>query len=194
MSTYFTKINFLPCLDLQAELDNLIASNRVYWVNNEQICINSTHINSEDFSEGAGSLTYDWSKKTTIIKENGQEEIHVPKRNTVLAEKDFEFLCSAFKDTLFETIYTELQKHFELGRVRLMKSKPKSCLSWHYDFEKRLHYPIKTQEGCFMVIDDEVQHLPQFQWCLTDTTTKHTAVNASKEERIHLVACILGEK
>jgi len=194
MSSYFTKINFLPCLDLQTELDNLIASNRVYWVNNEQICLNSTRINSEDFSEGAGSLTYDWSKKTTIIKENGKEDIYVPKRDTLLAEKDFKFLCSAFKDTLFEIIYMELQEHFELGRVRLMKSKPKSCLSWHYDFEKRLHYPIKTQEGCLMIINDEVKHLPRYEWFLTDTTTKHTAVNASKEERIHLVACVLGEK
>jgi len=194
MSTHFTKIDHLPCLDLEQELDSLLRNDYVYWVNDEQICINTTTEGCNDFSEGAGSLIYDWNKKTTIVNEKGKEEIQVPKRDTALAEKDFEFLCSAFRDTLFETVYLKLKEHYLLGRVRLMKSKPKSCLSWHYDLEKRLHYPIKTQEGCFMVIDDEVQHVPQFQWCLTDTTTKHTAVNASKEERIHLVACILDSK
>jgi hypothetical protein len=194
MSSYFTQVDFLPRLDLQTELDSLISNTDIFWVNNEQICVNTTQKNSNDFKEGTGSLIYDWTKKTMLMNDNGKEEIHVPKRENQLEEKDFKYLCSVFENTLFQTVYTKLQEVFHLGRVRLIKSKPKSCLTWHYDFEKRLHYPIKTQEGCFMVIDDKVVHLPKYQWCLTETTTKHTAVNASKEERIHLVACILGEK
>jgi len=194
MSNNFTNINFLPCLDLQTELEGLLANQDVNWVNNEQICMNTTNNNSNNFSQGTGSLLYEWSKKTITVDSNGNEKIQVPKRDVVLVEKDFKFLCAVFKGTLFETVYNKLQEHFVLGRVRIMKSMPKTCLSWHYDLEKRLHYPLKTQEGCFMVIDDEVMHMPKYQWCLTDTTTKHTAVNASKEERIHLVACILGEK
>jgi len=194
MKSHFTKIDHLPCLDLETELHRLVANHDIYWVNNEQICLNTSRKNSNDFSEGAGSLTYDWTKKITTTNDIGQEEIEVPKRDILLSEKDFQFLCSVFKGTLFETVYTELQKYFVLGRVRIMRSRPRSCLSWHNDFEKRLHYPITTQEGCFMVIDDEVQHLPKYQWCFTDTTIKHTAVNASKQERIHLVACILEQK
>jgi hypothetical protein len=193
MSQYFTKINCLPCLDLKTELDYMLETQKINWINDEQICINCTNIDCDDFSQGAGSLTYDWSKKTTIKNENGKEELYVPKRSNRLKETDFKFLCTVFKNTLFETIYLELQKYYELGRIRIMKSKPKTCLSWHYDLEKRLHYPMETQEGCFMIIDHELKHLPKYQWCLTDTTAMHTAVNSSKEERIHLVACILGE-
>jgi hypothetical protein len=43
-----------------------------------------------------------------------------------------------------------------------------------------------------MVIEDEVKHLEQNKWYFTNTTKEHTAFNASKENRIHLVANILG--
>ena len=68
-----------------------------------------------------------------------------------------------------------------------MKSKIKTCLSWHNDSSPRIHYPIKTQDGCLMVIGDEVKHLEQDKWWWTDTTITHTALNGSREERIHLV-------
>jgi len=42
-----------------------------------------------------------------------------------------------------------------------------------------------------MVIDDEVMHIPQNQWWMTDTTKYHTALNGSDQSRIHLVAAIL---
>ena len=72
-------------------------------------------------------------------------------------------------------------------KFRLMMINPKTCLSWHTDSSPRLHYPIKTQEGCMMIIEDEVFHLNQNTWYMADTTFKHTALNASKEARIHLV-------
>jgi hypothetical protein len=75
-----------------------------------------------------------------------------------------------------------------------MKSKPKTCLSWHVDTTPRIHFPIKTQDGCFMVIDNEVQHLTKNTWWWTNTVAPHTAFNASKEDRIHLVAVVLDDK
>jgi hypothetical protein len=72
-----------------------------------------------------------------------------------------------------------------------MKSLPKTCLSWHVDDTKRIHYPIKTQEGCFMIIEEEIKHLPQHTWWLTNTLVKHTAMNASLEDRVHLVVTLL---
>ena len=42
-----------------------------------------------------------------------------------------------------------------------------------------------------MVIEDEVLHMPADTWWYADTTLKHTAMNASNEYRIHLVAAIL---
>ena len=92
---------------------------------------------------------------------------------------------------MFEDLYNVLRKNYNVGRVRLMKSPPKTCLSWHVDDTKRIHYPIVTQEGCFMLIEDEVKHLTQHTWWLTNTLVKHTALNASLEDRIHLVATLL---
>ena len=74
-----------------------------------------------------------------------------------------------------------------------MQAAPKTCLSWHVDRTTRLHYPIKTQTGCFMVIEDELFHLVENEWCMTNTIARHTAFNASLESRIHLVATIIKE-
>jgi hypothetical protein len=41
-----------------------------------------------------------------------------------------------------------------------------------------------------MVIDNEVKHLGQDKWWMADTSKPHTAFNASRESRIHLVAVI----
>ena len=95
---------------------------------------------------------------------------------------------------MFENVYHELEKVYDIGRVRIMKSKSKTCLTWHKDDTPRVHYPIKTQRGCFMVIEDEIMHLEQNKWYWTDTIVKHTAFNSSLEDRIHLVVTILGEK
>jgi hypothetical protein len=86
-----------------------------------------------------------------------------------------------------------LNQQYILGRVRIMKSEPKTCLSWHNDNSERLHYPLSTHSGCFMVIEDEVMHLEYNNWYITDTTKKHTAFNGSTNSRIHLVAVILGK-
>ena len=60
------------------------------------------------------------------------------------------------------------------------------------DSTPRVHYAIKTQEGAFMVIEDEVMHMPQSTWWWTNTLVNHTAFNASMADRIHLVATIIG--
>jgi hypothetical protein len=44
-----------------------------------------------------------------------------------------------------------------------------------------------------MIIEDEVKHLPANTWWLTNTLVKHTALNASMEDRIHLVASLIDE-
>ena len=46
----------------------------------------------------------------------------------------------------------------------------------------------------FMIIEDEVKHLPNNTWWLTDTTHNHTALNGSTKDRIHLVAVLLGKR
>lgn len=185
----FKIIDNLPVLDLMTDLTNLLNSGKVYWSKDNQICINALPDAPADFVAGCGSLKYDWDNSTTVT-EDGIEKYIVKKIENPKKETDFSVLCSAFYGTSFEGLYSKLNSQFQVGRVRLMKSKPKTCLSWHVDSSPRIHYPIKTQEGCLMIIEDEVKHLSQNTWWWTNTTLPHTALNSSKEDRIHLVVTI----
>ena len=81
----------------------------------------------------------------------------------------------------------------ELGmyRTRLMNMKPTTCYSYHWDPTKRMHIPLLTNENNFFVIDDEISRYPaDGSYYLIDTTKKHTFVNASFENRLHIVGCV----
>jgi hypothetical protein len=191
----FLQIQNLPIYDLYTELNKLLDNNIIDWPSSHaQICLNTVTENSDDYSIGIGSLIYDWNRSYDEIDEFGNKKTVLVKFENPYVESDFKFLCNQFKGTLFEHVYYELEKVYNIGRVRIMKSKSKTCLTWHKDDTSRVHYPIKTQRGCFMVIEDEIMHLEQNMWYWTDTTVKHTAFNSSLEDRIHLVATILGEK
>jgi hypothetical protein len=179
----FKQLN-LPSFDLLREIDHMLSENQIGWGPIDQICINTPANKINDIHYGAGSLYFDWNN----IK-NGKPGI----RSTELKETDFTELCSVFSNTAFEEVYKILKNQFNIGRLRLMKSIPKTCLTWHCDDTKRIHYPISTQDGCLMIIEDEVKHLPANTWWLTNTLVKHTALNASAENRIHLVVSLLDE-
>ena len=170
--------------NLPGTLDTILPK----WQEWSQICVNTVHGQENNHQYGVGSLFYDWANATTI---NGEHV--VPPRKNPPTEADFTHVCDVWRDTVIEAMYASITDRYVVGRVRIMTSKPKTCLSWHQDGTKRLHYPIKTQAGCMMIIDDEVMHLPANRWCLTDTLRYHTAVNSSMEPRVHLVACIFSE-
>lgn len=190
---HFSKID-LPNYDtLLIELNSLLNLNILTWGTHDQICLNSLPGHEDNFHKGVGSLTLDWNNHNTSSV-NGISNIEVMPKTIPLTEYEFTVLCNQFKGTIFETLYNMLDRRYILGRVRIMKLNPKSCLSWHTDESGRLHYPILTQEGCLLVIEDEVMHLPLGQWYMVDTTKKHTAFNGSRQSRIHLVAVILGTR
>lgn len=183
---HFEKLQELPCPDLLPQLDDMLRQGILTWEYMDQICVNAPQGQDSPYA-GVGSLDLDWANA-----ENTESGLHVPPREQALNEHDFVELCSVFKDTAFETVYTALTDQYRVGRVRLMKSLPRYAMSWHYDYNDRLHYPVKTQFGCFMVIEDQIQHLEQNTWYWTATNGNyHTAFNGSNEERIHLVACLL---
>lgn len=100
-------------------------------------------------------------------------------------EKDFNVFAYHLPYT--NSILSELGMY----RARLMKMKPKTCYSYHWDPTKRMHIPLITNEDNFFVIDDEVSRYPaDGSYYLVDTTKKHTFVNASFDERIHIVGCV----
>jgi hypothetical protein len=181
----FEQINTLPVYN---NLLDVISTVLPTWQDYSQISINTVE-GHDDHQHGVGSLYYDWHNKTVV-----DGNITVPVRKDPLKEEDFTTLCSIWEDTVFKDIYQTISEQYHVGRLRIITSQPKSCLSWHTDDTARLHYPIKTQQGCMMIIEDEVKCLTEGQWWLTNTTYPHTAVNSSMESRVHLVVCILGEK
>ena len=98
-----------------------------------------------------------------------------------------------FKYNLFDTlpyINSIIDEH-KLLRTRVMKMKPKTCYYWHTDATERLHIPLITNPHCFLLIDGEQIHLPATgESYVLDTRKPHTALNASKEDRIHIVGAV----
>ena len=97
-----------------------------------------------------------------------------------------------FTEFLFDMKYTNsILKENNVYRARVMRMKPKTCYTYHQDYTKRFHIPLITNENCFMLIENEAIHLPaDGSYYIVDTTKKHTAINASLEDRIHIVGCI----
>jgi len=187
---YFEKIDLPVFTGVFEEMTALLKSNTIEW-STGQICLNSTIDQPDNYKLGVGSLQYDWDKKREEVDPNGLVKQVVPFRDVIIHESEFVILCNQFKNTIFEDIYNTVNTRYKIGRSRLMKSESKTCLSWHMDPGYRLHYPVKTQEGCLMVVQDEVLHLEQNSWWIANTTVPHTAMNASKEFRIHLVFDLL---
>jgi hypothetical protein len=97
-----------------------------------------------------------------------------------------------FNQALFDIPYTNsVIELLGMTRTRVMRLKHKTCYSYHQDPTMRMHIPLITNENCFFVIDDKVSYYPaDGSFYLVDTTKKHTFVNASFEDRIHLVGCV----
>ena len=101
-----------------------------------------------------------------------------------LPEKEIEFKYPIFDMPYINSI---IEEH-NLYRVRLMNLKSKTCYSYHRDQCRRFHIPIITNDNCFFVIEDRLARLPaNGNYYIIDTNKKHTAVNASWDDRIHLI-------
>ena len=100
-------------------------------------------------------------------------------------EKDFNIFA-------YDLPYTNsIIKDLGMYRTRVMRIHSKTCYSYHQDPTMRIHIPLITNDKCFMVIDDKVIRYPaDGNHYIVDTTKMHTAVNASWEERIHIVGCV----
>ena len=108
-----------------------------------------------------------------------------------LSDHDFTLVSPVFENTIFEDFFNKLKTKHHVGRLRFMCMMPRKCLSWHVDYTPRVHFVLDSSEGNFMVIEDEVKHLPEFTSWITDTTYNHTAFNASMHPRVHIVGVLL---
>ena len=109
-----------------------------------------------------------------------------------MKEVDSEFTEYDFSVNLFPDMkYTNsLIGDLGIKRTRIMRMKPKTCLSYHYDRTWRVHVPLITNSKCFLLIDGTAYHVPADGAYKVNTTKYHTAINASFEARIHLVGIL----
>ena len=104
-----------------------------------------------------------------------------------LNHKEEEFILPNFNLPYTNSILKSLNMY----RTRVMIMQPKTCYTYHLDLTKRIHIPLITNDKCFFVIEDKVVRYPaDGNYYVVDTTKMHTAVNASFEERIHIVGCV----
>lgn len=134
--------------------------------------------------ESCGSLIFDWKS----YEQNPVGKL--PLRSTIFKETDFTETCNIFVGTYIDDAINILKEQFPIVRGRFMKMKHKTCLTMHKDKSKRIHIPIYTNKDCMMILDNNIVSLPFGSAYLVDTTVPHTAINASKDSRVHLVFCI----
>lgn len=136
-----------------------------------------THaLGRESWFESVGSL-YDYQKKEFIKSTADFTVLNKIFVNTYLSEVVESVRELAVKDSV------------KLGRIRIMHLPPKTCYTLHWDLEEfRYHIPLKTNPKVFFVNDFKIDFMPN-EGRLYKFKTKelHTAVNASFEDRYHLV-------
>jgi len=141
------------------------------------------------WSDGSGSsMEFDKQGKPVCGPDG------LPTRRFV--EEEFTTLNPEIADGVLGQIYKDFAKDYRLSRYRLAVLKPKSCYSWHYDEEVRIHVPVFTNSGSFLITEDGVaSHLPaDGSTYLFDARSYHTAINADRVNmRLHLLINILRD-
>lgn len=118
---------------------------------------------------------------------------------------DYSVFNESLKDTYFYHIWQVMNEQIGICRVRLMRQRPGTCLSFHCDYEDRYHMAIETAPRAWILLSNQesyefpdpqghmvpgidVFHVPADGRIYSlESTRYHTAVNASKKDRIHLV-------
>lgn len=181
-------------LDISADIDYDRIVAEFTDMNIEQMLIDNTYQIAVQCREGietdkqltdsCGSLVLDWDG---YHPEKDYKNSGPSRRDVILDETDFNIVCDAFKDTYIGEVIDLLQEKYNITRGRFMMLGMKTCLTYHVDKSPRLHIPLITDSNCFMIIDDKVCRIPYPGTYKVDTTKKHTALNASKILRTHLV-------
>jgi hypothetical protein len=179
--------SFITKLDLSADPARIIEDlayllgNITKWEPGNQIGLRCRPNAADPWKDSVGSL-YDRQTKQQLA-----------------AEADFSEWCPnipAYTREMLESLAAA--ENVGWGRVRFMRSMPKTGLSMHVDTEPRYHLVLDTNPSaifaeCFR--DQEVRctgyHIPRDgHWYRVDTVREHFVYNGGWTPRIHLVADI----
>lgn len=165
------------------EIERLLLENENQIAIQRRKEIDDPHL---QLTESTRSLTHDWDN---YFPEKDYKNTGPRLRTTSLREEQFDILCDKFENTYIGEVTNMLNEKYDAVRGRFMLLNWKTCLTYHNDFTMRIHIPIVTDKNCFMVIEDNVYRMPYGGTYLVNTEKKHTALNASKILRTHLVFC-----
>lgn len=98
---------------------------------------------------------------------------------------------NCFNEYFNNTPFQKIIEKYDLKRTRLLWLKPQTCYTLHMDFTPRVHIPLITNDKCLFLLEDSKPiHLPVGGVYWVDTRKMHSAVNCSKEWRLHLVGAV----
>ena len=85
----------------------------------------------------------------------------------------------------------ELISSLKMFRTRLVSLPPMRCLPWHRDNFPRIHIPVWTHQGSFMIVKNRTYFLSTGQAYFVNTTNMHSAMNGdSTQNRLHIIGSI----
>lgn len=106
----------------------------------------------------------------------------------VQEEKKYQYLNKSLVGSEIQNVIN----HYQGFRARIMLMPPRACYSVHADPTARIHIPIVTNDQCWMIwpYNNLCFRLPVGKAYYADTRRRHTFVNGSTENRIHIVMCV----
>lgn len=127
---------------------------------------------------GAESL-YDHSKNKYTKRQEDYDE-------------NMEYITGSYTEQVIQEVRDYVRGYwlYNIGRVRFLALRPKECLTYHTDAESktRFHIPIQTNKGAMFIVDGNVETMWDVgQIYQLDVQKPHTALNASREIRVHMV-------
>ena len=160
-------------------------------------------------------ISSEWHKNThrqNALSENDGEGITPHKKTQtvpLIFDETHKFLSfkyherySMFEKDLYYLINSILNPYYNttgvLLRAMFVKLLGNSHIDPHVDLGQnmvvthRVHIPIQTNPHCFMTVGETSKNLNQFEiWEINNTEKKHSVINDSNEERIHLIVDFL---
>jgi hypothetical protein len=119
---------------------------------------------------------------------NSLSREHIGEVDDYLKEMEYTQFIPEFNHTYFREIFDELKSVVRIGRIRIIRSFPQQCLSWHVDNDDKIHIPIKTNSGVRMIVEDECMHMPAGTTTVVRTNDNyHSIMNGGTALRVHLV-------
>lgn len=151
-------------------------------------------LDSVEFKDGVNQIGLQVKDPDNSSDDAWYESVgRIRKGNTMIVEPHYKYINPKLKDGYIDQWLQSLD--FRIVRLRLMLVKPRTCYSIHTDPYPRVHLPVITNPQCLICFPDDMvmRHLPAdgtSYW--VDTRKKHTFMNCSEVDRVHLVGVVLN--